>query len=213
MKIILAAGADPNAIDDDTGPVLNASIYSGSPDAVKLLMERGVTLSFDGDVDLEELDFEPPLSQAARLPDSCIFDYIMEAGVDALSPHDYDTAFVAAADAGNAEIFRKLLGCNHDTEVVQEALETATSEEEWEIVRIILERYPGLDCNELFEAVATGYEDQQELLNTIWEYADGSISLETINNSLYQATDNEKASTVRYLLDTCKASPNATGDV
>lgn len=207
MKMLLAAGADPNAIEVTTGPALNAAIDSGNVDAVKLLIEKGATLASGPDD-----RFDSALSCAARLPDSTTFSYFIDIGTDDLTPHDYDTAFVAAADAGNVDVFRKLMEYEHGHDILQQALNQATEEYEWDIVRILLRMYEDLDCNQLFEAVATGYDDEDELLDTIWQYANGSISEETINSSLYQATDNEKESTVKFLLEKCHASPNATGD-
>jgi ankyrin repeat protein len=207
LKMLLTAGADPNAADKGLGTPLNAAINSGNLDAVKILVAKGVSLSLSSDS-----EHETALSCAARLPDSAMFDYIIETGADVLSPHDYNTAFIASAYQGTVDIFRKLLEYEHDQETLQEALVQATDECEWDIVRIILRMYPGLDCNKLFEAVATGYDNEDELLNIIWEYADGSISANTLNDAIYLATDNEKESTVKYLLETCKASPNAVGD-
>jgi hypothetical protein len=207
MNMLLTAGADPNAIDSDHGRPLNAAIDSGNLDAVKLLIEKGAEIS-----PAPDSRFQSPLSCAARLPDSSTFDFIMDAGKDVLTTLDRDDAFVSAADAGNVEVFRKLLEYEHRDEIFQEALERATEECEWEIVRILLDQFSDLDCDELFEAVATGYDDQDELLDVIWKYTDGGISKETLSRSLYQATDNEKESTVKYLLEECKADPNATGD-
>ncbi|PTB77125.1 ankyrin, partial [Trichoderma longibrachiatum ATCC 18648] len=50
------------------------------------------------------------------------------------------------------------------------------------------------------------------MLQLAWDYANGSISEETIGNALYNATDREKVSTVRLLLQSFGASPNATGE-
>ena len=109
-------------------------------------------------------------------------------------------------------MFQKLLAHEHSQETLQNALDSATDEYEWDIVRILLDRFPNLDCNKLFEGVATYYDNEDELLATIWKYSKESISQETLDNSLYQATDNEKESTVRYLLETCHASAKATGN-
>lgn len=207
LGMLLTAGADPNAADENIGTTLNAAINSGNLDAVKILVDKGASLSLPADS-----EHETALSSAARLPDSAMFDYIIETGASVLSPHDYQSAFIASAYQGTVDIFRKLLEYNHDQETLQDGLGQATEECEWDIVRIILRMYPGLDCNALFEAVATGYDDEDELLNVIWEYAEGSISADTLNDSVYHATDNEKESTVKYLLETCKASPNALGD-
>jgi ankyrin repeat protein len=170
MNMLLNAGADPNAISTD-GPPLTHAIDSGNCEAVKLLIEKGVHISPAPDD-----RFESPLSCAARLPDSAAFDLLMDAGKDVLTPLDFDTAFVAAADAGNIGIVQKLLDQEHSADIIQEALERATEEYEWDIVRILLDKYPDLNCDELFEAVAIGYDDEDELLEVIWKYSGGSIS-------------------------------------
>jgi hypothetical protein len=136
----------------------------------------------------------------------------MDVGKSVLKQYDFDAAFIAAADAGNIGVIEKLQAFDYGNAIVQEALERATDEYEWEIVRLLLGNYADLNCDELFEALATGYDDEDELLDVVWKYADGSIAVETINTSLYEATDNEKESTVKYLLETCRADPNATGE-
>lgn len=206
MNMLLNAGADVNAISDD-GPPLAHAVDSGSCEAVRLLIGKGAHISPAPDD-----RFEAPLSCAARLPDSAAFDLLMDAGKDVLTHLDFDTAFVAAADAGNIGIIEKLLSYDHGADITQEALERATEEYEWEVVRLLLANYQDLNCDELFEALATGYDNEDELLDVVWKYSEGSISVQTLNKSLYHATDNEKESTVKYLLEECKADPNATGE-
>lgn len=207
MNMLLNAGADLNAVDSGDGPPLSHAIDSGSFEAVKLLVEKGAKISPSPDD-----RFEPPLSRAARLPDSTAFDLLMDVGESVLKQYDFDTAFIAAADAGNIGVIEKLQAFDYGVAIVQEALERATDEYEWDIVRLLLRNYADLNCDELFEALATGYDNEDELLDVVWKYAEGSISIETLSKSLYEATDNEKESTVKYLLEVCNADPNATGE-
>jgi hypothetical protein len=69
-----------------------------------------------------------------------------------------------------------------------------------------------LDCNGFFFEAATCSEPQDKMLEIAWEYADGSITAETLNNALYDATDREKDTTVEMLLNKFHANPNATGE-
>lgn len=207
MSMLLAAGADPNALSNDCGSPLNNAIGSGNMEAVKLLVEKGAIISPDPND-----DFDSPLGCAARLPDASAFDYLVDVGTKDLRTYDYDNAFASAAWAGNLEVFRKLEQHDHSQEVLQTALDLATSEREWDVVREMLEKYPDLNCNRLFKEAAVGFDDQDNLLEIVWKYTGGSIDSSYLNDALYEATDNEKQSTVKYLLETCKADPNATGD-
>lgn len=207
MQTLMGAGADANTTSSELGTPLCLAIGSGNLEAVKVLIDQGALISPEPDD-----RFPPPLTWAAYRPDSTIFDYLMEQGKDTLTTHDYDSALIGASYYGNIEVLTKLLDYEHSQEQCQEALRQATDEAEWEIVKKLLEKYPGLDCNNLFQTLATCYDDQDEFLNAVWEYAGGSISAKTLNDSVYHASDEEKNSTVKYLLETCKADPNSTGD-
>lgn len=119
---------------------------------------------------------------------------------------------VSAAEAGKIDVFNKLLEFEHDGSFFQSALNSAVEEWNWDIVTILLQRRAGLDCNGLFLEVATCSEPQDKMLEICWEYANGSITTQTLSDSLYQATDREKDSTVELLLKKFQADPNATGE-
>lgn len=206
MKKLLLRGANANATACDIGPVVNAAISSGNRACVELLVERGVSLTIDRD------DLEAPLAQAALLSDISMFEYLIEKYADKLPPQEYSKALVKAAEAGRVDVFNRLLEFEYSQENFQDALHAAVSEWNWDIVTIILEKRAGLNCDTLFYEVATGTEPQDKLLEVIWEYADGSIDQEMLNKSLYDATDREKESTVKLLLENYKADPNATGE-
>ncbi|KAL7625799.1 hypothetical protein AAE478_005022 [Parahypoxylon ruwenzoriense] len=206
MKKLLLRGANPNATADDVGPVVNAAIYSGNRAAVELLVERGVSLTVDRD------DIHAPLALAALLSDISMFEYLIEKYAAKLPAEEYSKAFVKAAEAGRIEVFNRLLEFEHPQNYFQDALDAAVSELNWDIVTILLEKRAGLNCDHVFYEVATGTEPQDKLLELVWQYTDGSISKETLNHSLYDATDREKESTVKLLLEKFGADPNATGD-
>ncbi|KAL7807892.1 ankyrin repeat-containing domain protein [Trichoderma aethiopicum] len=208
MKKLLLRGADPNAIAKDIGPVVNAAISSGSREAVELLVEHSVSLTIHS----EDESIQCPLALAALLADYSMFEYLIESYADKLPPRDYSEALVAAAAAGRIEVFHKLLSFSHEESVFQSALDEAVEEWNWDIVKSLLNNRQGLDVNGLFTEVATCSEPQDKMLQLAWDYANGSITEKTIGNALYNATDREKVSTVRLLLQSFGASPNATGE-
>ncbi|KAL7940787.1 hypothetical protein V8C42DRAFT_336550 [Trichoderma barbatum] len=208
MKKLLLRGADPNAIANDIGPVVNAAISSGSREAVELLVEHNVSLTFDSD----DENVQCPLALAALLADFSMFEYLIESYADKLRSQDYSAALVGAAAAGRIEVFNKLLDFSHDSAVFQSALDAAVEEWNWDIVKSLLDNCQGLDVNGLFTEAATCSEPQDKMLQLAWEYANGSITQETLSNALYNATDREKITTVRLLLQSFDANPNAIGD-
>ncbi|CAJ2507809.1 Uu.00g089950.m01.CDS01 [Anthostomella pinea] len=207
MKKLLLRGANPNATTSDIGPVVNAAISSGNRAAVELLVEKGVSLMI-----VDRPDLDAPLALAALLSDVSMFEYLIQKYADKLPATEYSKALVKSAEAGRIEVFNKLLEFQHSQEYFQEALDAAVGEWNWDIVTVLLERRPGLDCNNLFYEAATGTEPQDKILEVVWQYTNGSISPETLNKSLYDATDREKESTVKLLLEKFGANPNATGD-
>ncbi|KAL7953358.1 hypothetical protein V8C34DRAFT_321248 [Trichoderma compactum] len=208
MKKLLLRGADPNAVANDIGPVVNAAISSGSREAVELLVEHNVSLTFKSD----DEDVQCPLALAALLADYSMFEYLIESYADKLPAQDYSAALIAAAAAGRIEVFNKLLNFGHKTAVFQSALDCAVEEWNWDIVKSLLDHCQGLDVNGFFTEAATCSEPQDKMLQLAWEYANGSITQETLSDALYNATDREKVTTVRLLLQNFGANPNATGE-
>ncbi|KAI0015385.1 ankyrin repeat-containing domain protein [Xylariomycetidae sp. FL0641] len=206
MRKLILRGARPNATSKDIGPVVNAAICSGNRAAVELLVDEDVSLT------TEREDVAAPLGLAAQLLDIAMFEYFIVQYADKLPAEEYSKALAAAAGAGRIEIFNKLLEFSHDHQHLQKALEAAVAEGNWDIVKTLLERQDGLDCNMLFYEAATCNECKDTMLELAWEYANGSISSETLNNSLYHATDREKTSTVKILLQKFKGNPNAAGE-
>lgn len=205
MKKLLLRGANANAMSNDIGPVVNAAISSGNRACVELLIERNVSLTVD------RADIDAPLALAALLSDFSMFEYLIERYADKLPPEEYSKAFVKAAEAGRLEVFNRMLEYEHTQEYFQLALGSAVDEGNWDIVTIILEKCQGLDVDGAFYQAATGTEQQDKLLDVFWNYSSGTIGPDTLNNCLYDATDREKESTVKLLLEKFKADPNATG--
>ncbi|KAK7955272.1 hypothetical protein PG988_015966 [Apiospora saccharicola] len=208
MKILILRGANPNATANDIGPVVNAAISSGNREAVKLLVGEGVSLTVDPDRNLDR-----PLALAALLSDLSMFEYLAEQAADRLPAEEYSKALVKSAEAGRVDVFNKLLNeFAHEPRYFQEALDAAVREWNWDVAKVLLDKQPGLDCNNLFHTAATVNEHQDDLLGVAWVYSEGGISQETVDRALYDATDCEKNSTVELLLgEPYKGSPNATG--
>ncbi|ORY61452.1 ankyrin repeat-containing domain protein [Pseudomassariella vexata] len=176
MRKLIDHKADINATTkkDDIGPVVNAAICSSNHEAVKIL--------------------------AAQFADMKIFKYLVEACADKLRPEEYSTALIAAANSGGVEVFKELLSYEHPQECFQKVLEAATEEENWGVVNILLDKCAGLDCDKLFIAAVDVNENQDKVLQAVWQYTNGSVS-------------GAKESTVKLLLDEFEADPNATGEM
>ncbi|KAK6542248.1 hypothetical protein TWF694_006211 [Orbilia ellipsospora] len=206
MIKLLNRGANPNALAED-GPVINEAIVSGNLEAVRLLVEHGALLAHDDEDD----DNPPPLALSALLSDLTMFTYLLDACAEKIPHKEYNKAFISSASAGRIEVTKRLLQFQHDQQTFQEALEAAALEENWEILLLILESCQGLDCNSVFHQIAEGSEQQDKLLSAIWKHTNGTVSQETRDDSLYEAVDREKESTVKLLLEEFGANANATG--
>ncbi len=207
MKKLIFRGADPNAYSEYSDLVINAAISSGKFGAVELLVKQGVSLTPERD------DVESPLAQAAAMADISMLEYLMQQYAHQLPPQEYSKALISSAGAGRVEIFNRLLQFQHSLQDYQWALNSAAEEAKWEIVTILLERRSDLDCDEAFYQAATGTENKDQVLEALWEYTRGAISHEKVDESLYDATDREKLSTVKLLLEKFGADPNASGEV
>ncbi|WDK20687.1 hypothetical protein CGRA01v4_11974 [Colletotrichum graminicola] len=206
MERLIKMKANANAIANDVGPVMNAAIWSGNHAAVSLLVENHVSLAVDND------NFDSPLALAGLHSDISMFEHLTEKYADKLPKKEFDKAFVKAAISGRADVFNKLLTYSPSPECFQDALEAATAEENWEIAKILLQERRGLNCDSLFLSAATTAEHQDSVLELVWKYTNGDISAEILNESLYEATDHEKESTVKLLIERFSVDPNATGD-
>ncbi|KAK7422687.1 hypothetical protein QQX98_001475 [Neonectria punicea] len=205
MKKLLFRGAKPNTYSEFSGLVINAAISSGKFDAVELLVKAGVSLTLERD------DVESPLAQAAAMSDVSMLEYLMQQYAQQLPPEEYSKAMISAAGAGRMETFKRLLEFQHKPEDFQWALNSAAEEAKWDVAEVLLERNSGLDCDEAFYQAAIGTEDRDNVLEALWEYTRGSISTDKVDDSLYDATDREKYSTMKLLLEKFGANPNATG--
>jgi ankyrin repeat protein len=209
IKKLLRRGADINAFSpDEVGTVVNGAIYSGNREAIKLLIEKGASLST---VTSENSEIEGPLALAAQLSEITMFDYFIEACADKLPAQEYDKALVAAAEAGRVEIFNKLLAYNHPQECFQEALDAATEEDNWDIIMILLERCKRLDCKGPFDSAACDSENMDKVLEAVWRHTNGIMPEDVLDKALRDASWCGKFSTVDILLE-FGANPNAADE-
>src|SRR5690349_20879729 len=88
MNRLMKKGANPNAVAQDIGPVINAAICSGNMEAVRALVEQGVSLT------VENEDVRSPLTMAALLSDMSMFEYLVQEYVDRLPPAEFDKAYI-----------------------------------------------------------------------------------------------------------------------
>jgi ankyrin repeat protein len=168
---------------------------------------------YEDDDDGEDEITRAPLASAALRSDTFMFDFLVENYSDRLPPKEFDTAFIKAAGAGRMEVFKKLLSdYKHTKKVFQEALEEATYGEQWDVVMLLLEAQPGLNCDDPMTYASWADEGKEELMvmEAMWEYSGGSVSAKALDESLYAATDYENLEAVKLLLR-FGASPDAVG--
>ncbi|KAM0265560.1 hypothetical protein ACHAPA_007714 [Fusarium lateritium] len=168
----------------------------------------------DDDEDEDEEVITSPLALAAMRADLTVFEFLIKEYSDKLPPKEFHIALVKAAEYGRMEAFTRLFNdFEHTQEAKQDALDEASYESHWEIVSLLLDNCPDLSCDKSFLHTAQDDDDDDaiRILEAMWEYTSGSISPEALDESLYEATDNESQRTIELLLR-YGASANATGE-
>ncbi|KAM0221494.1 hypothetical protein ACHAQD_005409 [Fusarium lateritium] len=168
----------------------------------------------DDDEDEDEEVTTSPLALAAMRADLTVFEFLIKEYSDKLPPKEFHIALVKAAEYGRMEAFTRLFNdFEHTQEAKQDALDEASYESHWEIVSLLLDNCPDLSCDKSFLHTAQDDDDDDaiRILEAMWEYTSGSISPEALDESLYEATDNESQRTIELLLR-YGASANATGE-
>lgn len=216
MEKLIRHGANVDAIDDEIGPVVNGAILSGNYDAVKMLIARGARLNYplsdDGSGGVEwTADWPPPLALAALHSDLVMFDTVLEAGAGVLSAEEYEKGLVLSSFSGRAEVVSRLLEHGYTEQAFQTALQAAASEENWDVIRLLLKSSDGLDCDDVFREAAAAAENLEDVLDAIWAHTHHSIDQTILDSCLYIATDREKEKTVESLLG-MGADPDAHGE-
>ncbi|KAJ8111792.1 hypothetical protein ONZ43_g5537 [Nemania bipapillata] len=222
MQKLIHMGANKDAVASSIGPVINGAIISGVTEAVRLLINMGVKLSYDyeepDETQVEENDGDdgvvvailPPLALAALISDISLFSTVLEAGQSSLTAEEHAKALCMASVSGRIEVVEKLLDYVDELEVLQGCLQIATGEHNWDVVHLLLQKGGGLDCRELFKCAAEGSESLELILRECWDYTNESLPQELLDSCLYTATDFEKEETVKVLLE-FGADPDAQG--
>ncbi|KAH7359342.1 ankyrin repeat-containing domain protein [Plectosphaerella cucumerina] len=213
MQLLLDEGADPNAFCTEHGPVINAAIRSGNNAAVQLLLHH----------ERHRLDSHralamPPLALAAALSEKEIFKEILTGGKEKWTRDDYRKAldkacFIARKDSVDVLLNAAREYLNDDT--LRECMLVAAVANNWSCVDMISRAQPGLARGDIFYLAAVTKREGKladKVLKEIWNTAEASIPKNVLNAALYQAADNEKYDTVRWLLETCGAEPNMALD-
>lgn len=207
-KLIVDWKANINALCDE-GPVLNAAIVSGNTDAVNLLLEHEVRVNYG----IDEVDVAP-LAMSAYYSDLKMFSTILEKTQSKLTPEEFDKAMIWASAAGNLDVLKALLSFEHKHEAYQTSLSNATYWTNWEACLLILKHPParGLDCEGLLTHACAEIANETlvEVIQACWDNSGESLSQEVRDRCLYEATDKEKESAVKLLLE-LRASPDAKG--
>ncbi|KAK3324113.1 ankyrin repeat-containing domain protein [Cercophora scortea] len=210
MQKLISWNADINVSPKNDISILSSAILSGNLDAAKMLLERNAKLRYGS-----ENIAKSPLNMAVYSSDMNILNTILEAGANSLLPEDYDAALLQACSksGGSVEVVRRLLQFDHEPHAYQDSLKAAALQLQWDVALLLLKHQPaqGLDCDDVLFRAATGSETLLEVIQACWDNTDGKISKETLDNSLYEATDKEKESTMKPLLK-LGADPDATGE-
>ncbi|KXH30823.1 hypothetical protein CSIM01_01417 [Colletotrichum simmondsii] len=207
--LLLSRGADPNALSETYGPVINAAIKSGRSEAVQeLLGHKNI------DLDASNPDGSPPLALAAGLSPEDVFKQILLGGKAKWTAQHHIQALVQACrnnKPGNIRALLEHTGTSFNDKTLASAVLTAAIENNWDCVLAISR--PDLGGSNVFYLAAVTLRDgsaSTTVLKETWRASHASIEKEVLNEALYQATDNQKADTVAWLLDHCKADANAT---
>ncbi|KAI6381342.1 hypothetical protein MCOR25_001273 [Pyricularia grisea] len=213
LKLLLDNDADPNAFCKRFGPVVNAAILSGNNDAVTLLLsnERHNLEAHKGKA-------LPPLALSAAMSKREVFKEILTRNEGKWTAEDYHSALFQSCFIQRPESIEILrdIAPKHvlDDDVLHEAMFKAAVWDNWDCVSIVFNIKPKVASCEIFYLAAVtkhGGKMADDVLHNIW--AEGGpriVPREVINAALYQATDNQKAGTVEWLLNFCHADPNAT---
>ena len=201
VRILLQHGANVNLKGGLHIRPLNIAAYSGYTETVQLLLRHGIETNPDDDY-----RYGSALGAAARTGNADMIRLLLQKGWKAdQKMKTYNSPLVAAATYGHAEVVQLLL--QHGTEGAPQvqALEIASKNGRTDVVKNLLAHTPNLPHQKAFQYAAThGRDDILELLEQC------GTNAEMLNAALYDASDQERESTVKLLLK-FGANPNAEG--
>lgn len=163
---------------------------------------------YDDDGNADDMTRYGPLATAARFSEISMFEYLMTSCDQTVHSQAYDEALVAAAEEGRTEIVQRLLAYQHPQKCLQEALDIASSNDNWHTCNILLGKFEAFDCTTLFLCAVQSTEDQTKLLQRVWQYMHGSISSKHMAAALNSAAWAGQQPTMELLLDEFGADPN-----
>ncbi|KAJ8108248.1 hypothetical protein OPT61_g8306 [Boeremia exigua] len=151
---------------------------------------------------------------AARISKPELFQDILEAGKGIWKTSHCEDALAMASYNGRLECVNALTSYQQswNDACIRDSLLLAGVEDNWNVVTRLLDVRADLDYYDVFYLSATTLAQKDEILERIWKLAKSDIPRNIIDAALYRATDNEKVSTVTWLLEVCHANPNATAD-
>ena len=144
VKLFLAAGMDPNALDDNRRTALIQAIEFHRFDVVSTLLED------------ENIKINAAVVAAAGLGQQETVRALLEIGVTAKASN---AAFVASAAEGQLDILRMLLAGNIEQKSIDEAFVAAVKENQPEIARFLKDKIsnpPDIASRALLEIVGSG---------------------------------------------------------
>jgi len=211
IEYLARKGANINAICHQHGTCLTVALVHRQVDAAALLVNLGAdpTIMVIG----EDKQVKSPLAVAAAQGSESLVNWLLQirGEHDALASQ-YGAALSAAASVDGLKIVQTLLARNIDSRSREEALFQSSAAGFAQVADAILTASPGIPCGEAFIAAAKCGTIQivQRLWHHHWNYR--VLSQKQINDALYEATDMQQETVVKFLLEYCGADANATGD-
>ena len=201
VRELLLHKANPNLSGGSHVRPLNVAAYSGYTEIVQILLEHGVDCDPDDDY-----RYGSALGAAARRGHAEIIRILLQKGWKVNRKlKAYDSPLVASATYGHAEAVQVLLEQGVEGVSRVRALEVASKNGRTEVVKLLLEQTPYIPHEKAFHNAASfGRDDVLELLEK------RGTNAEMLNLALYNASDQERESTVNLLLR-FGADPNAEG--
>ena len=201
VHLLLQNGADVNLKGGWHIRPLNVAAYAGAIDIVELLLQQDIEVDPDDDY-----RYGSALGAAARRGYADIVRLLLQRGWDVNRKiKTYNSPLVAAATYGHTEVVQVLQEQELEGTSKIQALEIASKNGRTEVVKQLLDQSPHLPHQKAFHSAASyGRDDVLELLEK------QGTNAEMLNTALFDASDQERESTVKLLLK-FGADPDAEG--